>query len=220
MDAAAKHHSLNSADLFRLVIAPLIILMDVRRRLFATAAAISLLLCLATAALWARSSQIVDMVDLNVEWNRTQPLRGEAVGFESWNGHAEMTLHYYSKGTSPLEANGLPPRLYTVDWNHDPEDRYSWIQTYPTWRCAGMYTASDMTFVGSSIIDINHPDVVVKHYGVPYWMIVAPTLVLPALWARRFMRRRSQSRRGFCALCGYDLRATPTRCPECGKTPA
>jgi hypothetical protein len=53
-----------------------------------------------------------------------------------------------------------------------------------------------------------------------FWLLAAVSAPLPGVWlARRFRsaRRRAQ---GVCRRCGYDLRATPGRCPECGAPAA
>ena len=53
---------------------------------------------------------------------------------------------------------------------------------------------------------------------LPHWLAIAATAVLPALWTKKTLRRW-RVREGACAACGYDLRATPDRCPECGAAP-
>jgi len=50
---------------------------------------------------------------------------------------------------------------------------------------------------------------------VPFWSIVPPTAIAPLIAIWRRSRRRITF--GNCASCGYDMRATPMRCPECGR---
>jgi hypothetical protein len=53
----------------------------------------------------------------------------------------------------------------------------------------------------------------------PYWAAVMASALLPAAWMvrqRGFARRRRRADAGQCLTCGYDLRQTPERCPECG----
>ena len=55
---------------------------------------------------------------------------------------------------------------------------------------------------------------------VPLWAMLAAFSVLPALWLFRRRRLARRARLGCCLCCGYDLCATPDRCPECGAVPA
>ena len=54
---------------------------------------------------------------------------------------------------------------------------------------------------------------------VPYWPLAAAAALLPGARVLSALRRWRQGRIGMCRSCGYDLRATPDRCPECGATP-
>ena len=53
----------------------------------------------------------------------------------------------------------------------------------------------------------------------PAWPL-SISLVLVSVWVAGLVRRRHAPRDGRrCHQCGYDLRATPQRCPECGSVP-
>jgi hypothetical protein len=54
---------------------------------------------------------------------------------------------------------------------------------------------------------------------VPYWPIALLTAIFPICWCLAYFRRRHRKQLGQCGMCGYDLRATPDRCPECGTVP-
>jgi hypothetical protein len=50
----------------------------------------------------------------------------------------------------------------------------------------------------------------------PTWAVIAVLLLPMGLWAGIGWRQR-RVKAGYCANCGYDLRASPERCPECGR---
>jgi hypothetical protein len=57
-----------------------------------------------------------------------------------------------------------------------------------------------------------------KDLFAPLWMLVALAATPLLHFLLRLTQRRKKLIVGKCENCGYDMRATPSRCPECGRT--
>jgi hypothetical protein len=164
----------------------------------------------ATAALWARSLWVHDTIGWFVgrDGRRVTIAAVTGVGGAVELGVTSITL---PPGAPLTENHGLGG-LFTPGWQAEalPDDYpVDWRErTVPRWTHEGG------TLGGHGAIPVEAWDV-----QVPYWLPVLPALVLPTSAAVGAVRRRRRRVRGCCTACGYDLRGSPGRCPECGAAP-
>jgi hypothetical protein len=168
------------------------------RILFNAATVLSLVLCVATAALWVRSYWRLD----TFAWTRPPRPGAESlfVYLDSGSGGMMTGIGLLSYGWASEQPSGW-------DWRRDDHRPVSY---------AGGRTANRWGFGHDSF---HHPQVRWVRIIVPAWLVVTLFGALPTTRLALSIRRRRRSVKGRCLRCGYDLRATPDRCPECGATP-
>jgi hypothetical protein len=178
------------------------------RRLFMILSVLSLLLCVATCVLWVRSYWLYDYVWWNYgtvsrlrEFKILSTSGGCAFYFsasaDTNQTHPEPTVHnsFWGRSTdSPVASDGY---RYEVDiFGEEPR---RWALGHHSYRGSGR-TGTTWYVV------------------VPDYAIAASLLLLTLV--RRCRRILARQGAGLCPACGYDLRATPDRCPECGAVSA
>jgi len=163
----------------------------VKRLLSDALVLVSLLPLLAATATWVRSARRSDRLDY-------QSANGLYSVLE-WKG----TLQFYA-GTRRANSTYATPGVH-MRWAYAPSAPGPW------W--SGWVTPNRVkNFLGFGTIRGPTYQVV----AIPFWAIT-PLTALPAVAALRARARRCRRvQDGACRACGYDLRASPLRCPECG----
>jgi hypothetical protein len=143
----------------------------------------------------------------------------------------EGTLAIQTTRPFPAAIPGSPvwpkfmrdPRGYREVWAADITARYpTWRAT---WECQCRYLRGFQISKAVAVHREGHAAFCVGdqwQIEIPLWMILLVSGCLPAFQLiGTINKRRAQRRRtDLCRTCGYDLRATPDRCPECGTVAA
>jgi hypothetical protein len=180
------------------------------RILLNAATVLSLVLCVATLVLWVRSAGAEKMLhwrgdDKHSAWIASS--QGQlAFLYITLSGNSSF---YRSPGDMTLFLQQTEPSKLTGNFWLDPSRSN---QREMIWAGIGFRTLTDTTPTASTRA---------KMLFAPHWLIFALTMVLPAVQLTRWLiRQRLRPETFSCPACGYDLRATPDRCPECGTIPS
>ena len=186
-----------------------------------TLAALSLLMCVATVVLWVRSYSVQDSFS---------GIHGEMIGDDayhrvSYEGHSVQGVNVlqihaadYRKpfGGEQMFKEDVDSGFTKVSWRHVSPRQFSFNYN-PDVRNRPLLYRLGFRF-SHSMIDAS-PSPGYSEARIPDWFLAVITAILPAIFLWRVYRNRREIRAGLCASCGYDLRATPDRCPECGTIP-
>ena len=126
------------------------------------------------------------------------------------------------------------PWLYLANYNpeHPANTRVN-CRSKQNWHNFGIIVGSDEESADGSIPPIYTwgrfttvaagPGLILGHVEsftalwLPHWLLVLLFGAVPARKTWRWLKAKRKGKDGFCRTCGYDLRGSSERCPECGK---
>jgi hypothetical protein len=143
------------------------------------------------------------------------------IGGEGLSGGRATEFRPASRGAPPEPTSSWQWHGYRrgleIDWN-DPFIK-AIIKGWRRWGFARLTYDDPFAAWGSS--EGQPVSRTSEFWIVPWWAVLFGLCLLPAARGSLALTRRLRhDHPGRCRQCGYDLRATPERCPECGTIPA
>lgn len=170
--------------------------------MFHGVAGLSLLLCMATCVLWVMSYR--------VEYEAFRLIGPRLYASDSAFGRIQFEV-----------TSGWPPQPQPNPWGFFASKVGSVPFRTNKWSFLG-FGWDDSTFT----LRVQYPpdpEVVstarTRDLIVPLWSACLMTAWMPSWWGYRRLRK-TRTVKGYCTSCGYDLRASPDCCPECGTSVA
>jgi hypothetical protein len=163
---------------------------------------ISLLLCVASGVLWVRSYREID----RILW---EPAAKICRSYVCDSGHGVLRLQW-STEQRPAETTRFGHLALPAVRGYGQFFR-GWVDKH-TWN--GFAWRSTYVRDPNGVFDSSSFELV-----LPQGFILLCLALLPGIVLYRTLRN-IRKRSGRCVTCGYDLRATPDRCPECGTVPS
>jgi hypothetical protein len=193
------------------------------RRLLHVLTVVSLLLCVASVALWVQSDRAPVMYERTQCW----PAEARSEVFQCYSGAGGFELVW------SWQVSIDPPQSMREALDQPVESRWMPRQQFsgpplpgtPWWMRLGFDWRDFRDEIRTQSND-RIPFVIRDHMlmaGAPYWAVMLVAAALPLWAAGRWGRRRRRARRlrrGLCPSCGYDLTGNVSgACPECGWAP-
>jgi hypothetical protein len=193
-----------------------------RRRAFAWLTTLSSLALIATLLLWWRSLGALDELEGSLRFTRFT--------IESYGGRVEMRFSRPYRLRADVNIDSPTRVTAGVRWDElelddDPSFRSDHVsrQRWPLARTS-KWPVGSRFFPGPQMKAwvgplFGWPSDYTGSVSVtlPYWLLTLAFAIAPTFALVAFVRRRRRlSSPHACVACGYDCRASPDRCPECG----
>ena len=174
-----------------------------RRWILNAATAMSLVLCLGTVVLWVKSYPFNWHPVLDHTWSDGEVVVHSERG-KVWVGY----VPHPRKGIPSPRWSFLPLSVPFALLHLTSGDR--------EWHRWGFGYSGAIRIAPADMPQNYRPFIGMLCYilVVPYWFLAVLFAILPLVWVIR--RWRGRYPKGHCQKCGYDLRGSEGRCPECG----